>query len=171
MSELTEFRAQKDEFFRDDPQSPLTKEQRKSFAGLVYFPENPELRIVTKLEPYEDPEPVTLTTSTGDVEDFVRVGRVRFSVDGQTQELQVYQDSQGGELFLPFADATSGAETYGAGRYVELEKSPDGQIVLDFNYAYNPYCAYNEYWRCPIPPRENRLKARLEAGEKKFKDD
>jgi uncharacterized protein (DUF1684 family) len=171
MSELTEFRARKDEFFKHSPNTPLTPEQRRSFTGLVYFPENPVLRIVTKLERYADPKLVPMTTSTGDVAEFLRVGRIHFTVDDQQQELQVYQDPAGGDLFLPFTDVTTGVETYGAGRYVELEELAHDRLVLDFNYAYNPYCAYNEYWRCPIPPRENRLSARIEAGEKKFKED
>jgi hypothetical protein len=166
MSDLTEFRARKDDFFKNDRRSPLTREQRRAFAGLVYFPENPALRFLTTLETYPEPEQVTMVTSAGDVEDFLRVGSVRFSVDGLPQELQVYRSPGGGSLFLPFVDATAPEETYGAGRYLELEELPDGRLVLDFNYAYNPYCAYNEHWRCPIPPRENRLAVRIEAGEK-----
>jgi hypothetical protein len=72
----------------------------------------------------------------------------------------------GGGYFLPFMDATSGDETYGAGRYLEIEPLPGGKLLVDFNMAYNPYCAYNEYWSCPIPPKENRLSVPIEAGEK-----
>jgi hypothetical protein len=83
--------------------------------------------------------------------------------------LQVYQDPEGGDFFLPFVDATAPEETYGAGRYLDVEAPRDGKFLIDFNYAYNPYCAYNDKWSCPIPPKENRLKVQIEAGEKNFK--
>ncbi len=98
----------------------------------------------------------------------MRWAKVAFSVDGAPAELTVYKDSSQGSLFLPFADATSGDETYGAGRYVEPDAQPDGTLLIDFNYAYNPYCAYNEAWTCPITPAENRLRVPIRAGEKNF---
>ena len=76
-----------------------------------------------------------------------------------------------GDFFLPFVDATAPDETYGAGRYLDIEPIGDGKFLIDFNYAYNPYCAYNDKWSCPIPPKENRLKVRIEAGEKKYYED
>jgi hypothetical protein len=96
----------------------------------------------------------------------VRYGKFRFSVDGQPAELTIYANEHG--FFLPFVDALAGQETYEAGRYLEPEVLPDGRFVIDFNLAYNPYCAYNPLWACPIPPKENRLSVRIEAGEKKF---
>jgi uncharacterized protein len=171
MSPLDQFRAQKDEFFRHDWQSPLTPEQRKTLEGLKYYPENPALRFITPLEEYPDKEIVTMITSTGSAQDYLKYGRFTFDVGGQTAALQVYQDADQGNFFLPFVDATAPDETYGAGRYLEIEPIGDGKFLIDFNYAYNPYCAYNDKWSCPIPPKENRLKVRIEAGEKKFKDD
>ena len=169
MSHLDDFRREKDEFFKHDPQSPLTPEQRKEFNGLKYYAENPALRIVTPIEEYKDKQPVTMITSTGSVQEYVKYGQFTFEVNGQKATLQVYQDPDQGSFFLPFVDATAGEETYEAGRYLEIEPEPDGRFLVDFNYAYNPYCAYNENWSCPIPPKENRLSVRIEAGEKKFK--
>ncbi len=171
MSPLDDFRREKDEFFKHDPQSPLTPEQRKKFGGLKYYPENPALRIVTPIEEYTDKQPVTMITSTGSVQEYLKYGQFSFEVNGEQATLQVYQDPDQGYFFLPFVDATAPDETYGASRYLEIEPAAGGKFLIDFNYAYNPYCAYNPYWSCPVPPKENRLTVRIEAGERKFKDD
>ncbi|HZY44267.1 MAG TPA: DUF1684 domain-containing protein [Anaerolineae bacterium] len=171
MSSLTEFRRQKDVFFKTDPQSPLMPDQRTNFDSLRYFPENPQLRITTKVEESSDQQIVPMITSTGAVKEYYKYGQFSFEVDGQTATLQVYQDADRTYFFLPFVDATAPEETYGAGRYLDLEPEHGNTFVIDFNYAYNPYCAYNENWNCPIPPRENRLAVRIEAGEKTFKKD
>ena len=163
MTELDEFRAQKDQFFKTHPQSPLTTEQQQSFQGLHYFAENPALRLVVPVEVFADQEEIVMQTSTGDVRESIRNGQLRFSVDGQPVELTLYSD--GDSYFLPFADALAGEETYGAGRYLEPQPVGDGQFVVDFNLAYNPYCAYNDDWSCPITPRENRLTLPIRAGE------
>ena len=110
-------------------------------------------------------------TSTGSVSEYAKYGHVSFDVNGAIATLQVYQDPEGGDFFLPFVDATAPADTYGAGRYLDIEPSGAGKFLIDFNYAYNPYCAYNDKWSCPIPPRENRVKVRIEAGEKKYYED
>ena len=167
MSHLDEFRKQKDDFFKHDPYSPLTPEQRRDFKGLTYYPENPALRIVTAIEEFREKQPVTMITSTGSAQEYVKYGRITLDVHGEEARLQVYQDPHHGHFFLPFVDATAG-ETYEAGRYLEIEPEPNGQFLIDFNMAYNPYCAYNPNWSCPIPPKENRLSVRIEAGEKKF---
>lgn len=169
MSEIREFRKLKDELFKNPNQSPLTKEQRQQFTGLNYFPENPALRFELPLEAYDRPEPVRMQTSTGDVQDYIKVGQVHFEVDGQQVSLQVYEsEDDPGSYFLPFVDATAPAETYGGGRYLEPEPVGPDRLLVDFNLAYNPYCAYNDRWSCPFPPPENRLKVRIEAGEKNF---
>ena len=112
-----------------------------------------------------------MQTSTGDVASYLRWARIHFEVDHETAELTVYRDAQSGAFFLPFQDANAGGETYGAGRYLEVEELEDGRLHVDFNYAYNPYCAYNERWSCPIPPAENRLTVAIRAGEKTFDDE
>ncbi len=166
MSELTDFRLEKDEFFRQHPQSPLTAEQRRSFQGLNYFPENEDLRLEVTVEPFQNPEHIQMQTSTGGVQDYVRYGRFRFQAEGQEVELTIYKADYG--YFLPFVDSLAGKETYPAGRYLEPEDLLNNRFYVDFNQAYNPYCAYNEMWSCPITPAENRLKVPIRAGEKLF---
>jgi uncharacterized protein (DUF1684 family) len=168
MSELSEFRQSKDEFFAGGHDSPLTHHQAIDFKGLKYFDDNPDLRFVADPETFESQEVVEMQTSTGDVAQYIRWGRVSFEVEHQKAQLTLMKDEDGGGFFLPFADATSGQETYGAGRYLDVRELPDGKLLIDFNYAYNPYCAYNESWSCPLTPSENRLKVAVRAGEMSF---
>lgn len=169
MSELEEFRKLKDEFFKNHLQSPLTAEQKKTFTGLNYFPENEALRFELPLERYANPARVQLQTNRGELRDYLRVGQVRFRVEDTEATLQVYESLDNpGSYFVPFVDATAPEETYGAGRYLEPEPIGMDMLRVDFNLAYNPYCAYNEGWSCPLPPPENRLTVRIQAGEKKF---
>ncbi len=170
MSKLTEIRAGKDAFFRT-ANSPLAPEQRRQFAGLKYFDENRSLRIEALLHKYPKPERVQMLTSTGHSAEYLKYGWVQFEVGGQAQTLQVYKSEDGDELLLPFMDATTGRETYGSGRYLDLYEYGDGTVILDFNRSYNPWCAYSDQWSCPIPPVENRLAVRIEAGEKKYFED
>jgi hypothetical protein len=164
MDELHSFRAEKDAFFASHPQSPLTREQKSRFKGLSYFPENPHLRLEAVVEMFPDPPEIEMQTSTGDVQSYRGFGKFRFEVDGQPAELTIYINENG--YFLPFVDALAGKETYPAGRYLEPEVMPGGKFLVDFNLAYNPYCAYNERWSCPLTPFENRLKVPIRAGEK-----
>lgn len=169
MTALDQFRKLKDDFIRKGPGSPLTPEQTKEFMGLKYFPENAALRFERPLERYAIPDRVTMQTSTGASQDYDKVGQVKFEVQGQQATLQVYESADHpGSYFVPFVDATAPAESYGAGRYLEPEEIRAGELLVDFNYCYNPYCAYNDRWSCPIPPLENRLRVRIEAGEKKY---
>ncbi|MCL4258392.1 MAG: DUF1684 domain-containing protein [Anaerolineales bacterium] len=161
---LQEYRAGKDEFFASSPQSPLTPEQRESFTALSYFPENPALCLEVEIEPFAEQTMLEMPTSTGDVKSYKRYGRFAFEVEGQTAELTLFSSPHG--YFLLFVDSLAGTETYGAGRYLDPEQLPDGKFLIDFNLAYNPYCAYNEMWNCPIPPAENRLSVPIRAGEK-----
>jgi len=164
MGDLASFRAQKDRYFQSGPDSPIPPDQRAGFAGLRYYPENPGLRLVVRPEQFAHQERIQMVTSTGGVQEYARWGRFDLNVDGQAAALTVYYASWGG-YFVPFVDATSGAETYGAGRYLELVELPDGSFVADFNLAYNPYCAYSEDFSCPIPPAENRIAVPIRAGE------
>jgi len=141
MTELEKFRKQKDEFFKSDPHSPLSKEQKRAFKGLKYYPENPALRFDAKVESFAEHMHVRMQTSTGDVQDYVKYGTFRFEVNGQSAVLTVYASEDGG-AFVPFADATTGTETYGAGRYLELDYHGGNWFHVDFNLAYNPWCAY-----------------------------
>ena len=168
MSKLEQFRKEKDEFFRQSPQSPLLPEQQASFTGLSYFPENPELRLSVEVNRFPEEQEVKIQTNTGDVQTYRRFGRFKFEVEGQPAELTIFENENG--YFLPFADSLAGKETYGAGRYLEPERLADGRFDVDFNLAYNPYCAYNERWSCPITPPKNRLKLPVRAGERIVND-
>jgi uncharacterized protein (DUF1684 family) len=163
-TELADFRLAKDDFFASSPQSPLTRQQKDQFKGLSYFPEAPELRLELELERFSEEQEIEMQTSTGDVQTYQRIGKISFNVDNQPAELTVYFNQNG--AFLPFVDSLAGQETYPAGRYLEPEPLPDGRFLVDFNMAYNPYCAYNEMWSCPLTPFENRLKVPIRAGEK-----
>lgn len=166
MSDLEEFRKAKDDFFGRHPQSPLTPEQKSDFHGLNYFPEDENLRLEVKVEEFPVKEEVKMQTTTGDVQAYQKFGRFHFLVDGQEAALTIYHSENG--FFLPFVDLLAGKETYPAGRYLEPESLPGGRFLVDFNLAYNPYCAYNEMWSCPITPFENHLKVPVRAGEKIF---
>ena len=109
-----------------------------------------------------------MQTSTGDKAVYLRWARVSFQVEGQGATLTVYRDPGSGALFLPFQDANAGGETYGSGRYLEVEEAANGRLHLDFNYAYNPYCAYSDGWSCPMPLPENRLHVPIRAGEQNY---
>jgi uncharacterized protein (DUF1684 family) len=168
MTELEEYRAEKDDFFRTHPQSPLTPQQKRAFTGLHYFPENPDLRLEMTVEVFPQREVIEMQTTTGEAQSYQRFGRFRFSVEGQPAELTLYASAHG--FFLPFVDSLAGKETYPAGRYLEPEPLGDNRFRVDFNLAYNPYCAYNDAWSCPLTPFENRLKVSIRAGEKLFPD-
>ena len=169
MSKLKEFRVSKDNFFAGHPQSPLTPEQKRKFSGLNYFEENPDLQLEVKLDKFLDQQQVDIQTSTGQTQTYNRYGKFKFAVDGQEAELTLYSSDHG--FFLPFADSLAGDETYPAGRYLEPDPLVGDRFLVDFNMAYNPYCAYNEMWSCPLTPPENRLKVPIRAGEKTFHEE
>ncbi len=165
-------RAEKDSLFQS-PNSPLPPQDRPGFHGLQYYPINPGLRFSTSLHRYPAPAQVRLGTNTGEIRSGLRYGYFEFRVDGQDCQLQVYRledapESGGPQLFIPFRDATSGHESYAGGRYIDLKENTSGAYDLDFNLAYNPSCAYNSSFSCPVPPAENTLKVPIRAGEKRY---
>lgn len=164
MSALTEFRREKDEVFAEHPHSPLTPGQKRDFTGLVYFDENPGLDLKVEVEEFAEKDEIVMQTSTGDQQRYRRYGKFAFEVDGEKAELVIYASQHG--FFLPFVDSLANKETYGAGRYLDPEVLPDGRFHVDFNLAYNPYCAYNDLYSCPLTPFENRVKVPVRAGEK-----
>lgn len=166
MNDLQTYRKEKDEFFARHPESPLTRHQKQNFKGLDYFPENPALRLDVEVEIFPNQPEIEMQTSTGEVQTYRRFGQFHFVVDGEEVSLVIYVNQYG--YFLPFSDALAGQETYPAGRYLEPEPLPDGRFRVDFNLAYNPYCAYNDRWSCPLTPPENRLKVPIRAGEKVY---
>ena len=169
MNDLQTLRLQKDGFFAQDHHSPLTHDQKHNFSGLDYFPENPDLRLKVEVEVNAKKEEFQMQTSTGDFQTFQRYGKFSFEVGGQSAELTLYVNEHG--FFLPFADSLAGSETYPAGRYLDPERLQNGKFLVDFNLAYNPYCAYNDLYSCPLTPAENRLDVPIRAGEKIFEKD
>ncbi len=165
---LNEFRRHKDEFFGMNHGSPLPRHLRNGFEGLKYFAPNEELDLVLDFEP-EEPAGVEIATSDGQVRTYYRAGKIRFEVDGEPVELTLLRTPGHPGYFLPFRDGTSGKESYGAGRYLDLEDPVDGKINIDFNLAYNPYCAYSDDYSCALPPRENWLTVPIRAGEKAYR--
>jgi uncharacterized protein (DUF1684 family) len=167
---LLRFRHEKDEFYRDGHESPIPHSERSSFRGLSYFDPDPRLRFDTKLQRYPGTESVIMATSKGTRQLFNKVGYFDLTIDGQPVRLQAYQSAEREDqhLFIPFRDATSGNETYGAARYLDLDVEHNDEYAVDFNLAYNPYCAYSDDYVCPLPPQENWLKVPIRAGERKY---
>jgi len=166
---LEQFRHSKDEFFKSQ-QSPLSGVARAGFVALSYFPESLELRFTLPLERDSTTGTILMQTSTGAERVYQRLGWVTFKVDGSSTRLALYTpegDDQPLAAFVPFMDATNGTETYEGGRYLEAELTAE-TVTLDFNFAYNPYCAYAAHWSCPIPSNENRLSIAIRAGELNF---
>jgi uncharacterized protein (DUF1684 family) len=169
------FRAAKDRLFAEHPSSPIPAERRHLFRGLAYWRHDPAFRFVVPFEPDSDAPGVEIPRSSGEVGfAFRRIGRVSFDVAGKACSLGVYWiEGYAGGLFVAFRDATSGRQTYGAGRYLlDTMKSADhgltddGALLLDFNLAYHPSCAYDPRWSCPLAPREAWLTVPVPVGER-----
>lgn len=173
---IADYRKQKDEFFAASPESPIPPElQGAGFAGLRYYPPDLAYRTEADLIPFDTPEIVMLGSTKGDIRRQLRYGKLSFNVMGEQCELLAFKDADdpdGTELFIPFKDSTSGGETYGAGRYVEIEDDAaqpgPHKVTLDFNLAYSPWCAYNVAYSCTLPPPENTLHVPIIAGELLF---
>lgn len=168
MSVIDHLRQDKDFFLKTDRDSPIPESERESFDGLKYFPYNDDLCFALDIDSFLWKSETMIPTNAGEEAAYVRYGRIRFPVNGVEQTLTVFQ-SEGG-LFMPFIDATCEGESYAGGRYLEPEiDNATGKCLVDFNLAYNPFCAYSDEWSCPVPPAENRLSVRIEAGEKRYK--
>ncbi len=166
MNALTRFRNQKDDFFGSSPDSPV--DDRSGFKGLDYYGEEPSLALELEIEPGDGSE-VRVQTSDGQKRIYTRDAKVSFDMQGEDVSLTLYGTGHGHGYFLPFRDATSGKETYGAGRYLDVQPAKRGKVKIDFNLAYNPFCAYNDAYSCPLPPGENWLQVAIRAGEKDYK--
>ncbi len=171
---ILKIRAEKDSAFVSEEWSPLLPEDRAHFKGLNYYPVDLSWRFEGPIVKYDTLIPDTIVGTKGDLRPAIKYGYFPFHYKGKEYRLQIYRilhdDPEYDKyLFLGFTDATSGKETYGAGRYIDLEINPRNWYVVDFNLAYNPYCAYNPRYTCAIPPEENRLPFPVRAGEKIFK--
>ncbi len=165
------FREDKDEFYRTDPRSPIPEAEREAFTGLPYFAVDEDLVFESRtLEPYtgDQPSNFQIPTSDSQLRPAHRAGVLRFEINGTDHQLTAYtfDGGDGESLFVPFLDQTSGTDTYGAGRYLDIDPDEDGTYELDFNLAYHPSCVYDARFSCPLTPAENRLPLRIEAGER-----
>jgi uncharacterized protein (DUF1684 family) len=166
------YRAEKDAFFKSSVNSPVPAEEREAFEGIPYYPVNVDLVFEgLTLEPYAGDEPSSFEIPTSDnrLRPAHRAGTFSFEFNGLPLHLTGYVldgSHADGSVFVPFLDATSGHETYGAGRYLDLEPDDDGTYAIDFNLAYHPSCVYSPRFSCPLTPAENRLPVRIEAGER-----
>jgi uncharacterized protein len=172
IEQIKKEREEKDHFMRTNAESPFA-ENFKDFKGLKYFPVDAHYRIMASLTPIENKSVVELSTNDGVEQYYLPYAYAEFELDGAQNKLLILEvmeeGTQRGSLFLAFGDATSALETYGAGRYLDIKKVPGGStIMLDFNLAYNPYCAYSHNFSCPLPPRENLLSIPIRAGEKAY---
>ena len=171
--QLEKERREKDMFFAGHWQSPIPPKERAEFRGLDYYPPDPDLRFEIELQEHEDKETIRMSYTKGEEQDFIRWGEFRFKIGSEECVLQAYRsDAEEEQLFIPFRDATSGQETYGAGLYLDLNaarnRTADGKWLLDFNRAYNPWCVYSENYTCPFVLQENWLAVPVRAGEKNY---
>jgi uncharacterized protein (DUF1684 family) len=166
---LAGMRAFKDQDFRENPESPVPPDKKNTMLPLQYFPIDPAYRVPAALSLAEQRPVFEMPTSTGKPRRMQLVGTLEFTFQGQPHSLGAFVPEgtqQIVDLFVPFADTTTGTDTYPAGRYLDLTPTSTGFYTVDFNQAYNPYCAYNATYECPFPPPSNRLKVAIRAGEK-----
>ena len=169
-AELDENREEKDQFFAEHPQSPVSPDDRDGFEGLDYFDPDPDYRVTATVRVHDDPEPVEMETTNGPPTRYVRVVTFEFELGGTGLSLAGYRQEGEDSLFVPFRDKTTGQQTYAGGRYMELQPSEvlsDGdEVTIDFNLAYTPFCAFSDAFACPLPPEENWLDVAVPAGER-----
>ena len=168
VSRIAAERATKDAAFAagDDP---IPRANHGTFLPLAYFPIDPDYNVPASLKAVNDPTIIEMPTSAGGIDKFRRVGTLEFALKNQSMTLTAFVAAGAktiDRLFVPFTDLTTGTETYSAGRYLDLDRTPTGIYTIDFNRAYIPYCYYNPTYECPYPPRENRLRLPVRAGER-----
>lgn len=170
---INEERKLKDDFFKENFQSPLSFDEKQKFKGLNYYLPDIVYQFELDLLEHKEKKILKIEDTQGNERDLLRWGEFNFTINNTACKLQAYKSSNADEtLFIPFKDATSGKETYGAGRYLDIDvekhKTLNGKWILDFNQAYNPWCAYSNNYACPYTPSENWLKVSIKAGEKNY---
>lgn len=173
-AKITAVRVAKDDSFKNDPDSPIPPDKKSTLLPLAYFPVDESYAVPASLEPATERTRIEVPTSIGKIRQLERIGTLKFTLKGQPLRLTAFRDLESADmnrLFVPFSDVTSGTETYPAGRYMELDPTPTGIYVVDFNIAYHPYCYYSPEYDCPYPPKENRLEVPIRAGERMQKAD
>jgi uncharacterized protein (DUF1684 family) len=174
---IKNYRFSKDSFLKSSKESPMDPKGKRELIALAYFEPDKKYDIKGHLELLDTPKPVRMQVTNSRPESYLNLGVVVFEMNGHQNKLTVYQIAKtdkdpatANELFCPFTDQTNGKETYKGGRFLDLHLTPNSkEIEIDFNYAYNPYCAYNHDYNCPIPPPQNHLNFKVEAGEKAYK--
>jgi len=171
---VMEWRKEMDEFFKTHQRSPLAPQEKKVFKGLKYYKFDSNYAFSGEIKRFvlhiNNPDYyATFLTNKGTNKRYIRYGKFHFQLDGKEHTLQIYKSILSDTLFIPFKDKTNGKETYEGGRYIDAEILPGYKIVLDFNMAYHPSCAYNEKFICVLPPRENMMEVEIRAGEKNYK--
>jgi hypothetical protein len=172
INEIKKEREEKDRFMKTSKESPLG-DKKENFKNLKYFDPDPKYKVIADLIPVQSKKVVVLQTNDGKEQRYLEYAHAEFTLEGVRHKLVLLEVMDmgpfRGKLFLAFGDETSAGETYGAGRYLDVAKVPGSStITLDFNKAYNPYCAYNNSFSCPFPPAENLLKVAIKAGEKNY---
>jgi uncharacterized protein len=170
---VKDYRTQKHKFFLTSKEAPI--KETEGFTGLNYFEPDVAYKVNTRLVLTKDTALYTIEMSDGQQESYERYAYADFKLKAKPVRLYLFKHEREGKkpktLFLPFTDLTNGKETYGGGRYLDIDISKGTQVTIDFNLAYNPYCAYNTLYSCPVPPRENHIELEIPVGEKNFKED
>ena len=173
--EAKKFQQKLNKEFSSKEESPLTQEDLASFKSLEFFPIDTAFRVTAKLKFHKDSKPFKMATTTDRLPVYKLYATATFTIKGKAFQLEIYQNEKltlspdyEDHLFLPFTDKTNGDTSYGGGRYIDLNIPEGDQIIIDFNQAYNPYCAYNHKYSCPIPPAENYLQVAISAGVKAY---
>jgi uncharacterized protein (DUF1684 family) len=171
---VLEWRKERDTFFKSHQRSPLSPREKRNFIGLNYYPFDPKYVFSGQIERYilhiNNPKYyATFLTNKGINKRYIRYGKFHFKLNGKEYNIEIYKSILSDNLFIPFKDKTNGRESYEGGRYIDAEILPGYKMVLDFNMAYHPSCAYNNNFICVLPPKENTLDVEIRAGEKNFK--
>jgi len=160
------------DYMRNDPESPFNKKGKVEYEGLNFFDVDPKFKVKARIEKISSPIPIIIQMTNGETADYFKYAIAHFSLNGEKQELFLLKSKKYFDepyLFLPFYDETSADESYGGGRFLNVDYEDEKEIFLDFNMAYNPYCAYTDTYRCPIPPAENKITVKVTAGERNYK--
>jgi uncharacterized protein (DUF1684 family) len=173
LKDIKQFREELANEYSNAATSPLTQEAKKTFKGIHFYPVNLQYVVKAKFVRTPNEKIFEMPTSGSITKSYVKYGEAQFELNGKRHTLNIYQSIDLAKqrkyrdyLFIPFRDATSGKETYGGGRYIDLTIPPGDTVIINFNLAYHPYCAYTDGYNCPIPPRENTLPIKIEAGVK-----
>lgn len=178
IKEIKAYQASENSTFFDPEKTILDKDTFRNFVGLEFYPIDLKYRVESKFIRTPNEKPFLMRTTTQRLPEYIKYGEAHFDIDGKDLQLTLYKSTDswgnpekyGNQLFLPFTDLTSGDGSYGGGRFINITIPEGNTIIIDFNKSYNPYCAYNSKYSCPIPPKENDLLVYIKAGVKDFRN-